>query len=78
MNGYSFLKYPLKEADMFAVGLLEQAATGHASIWVPVIVLGWFLLMTLVGWQVSRHTAAADLSPVDTSPESNPSEFDTH
>jgi hypothetical protein len=65
---------------MFALTLLEEAGSGPVSFWIPVIVLGWFLLMTLVGWQVSRRNAAGnDLQAADSShAESNPSEFDTH
>ncbi len=50
------------------------------SIWVPVLILGWFLLMTLVGWQVSRRYAAENESPPAgvSHSEDNPSEFDLH
>ncbi len=50
-------------------------------MWIPVIVLGWFLLMTLIGWQVSRRYGPVGNPPptVDTShSDNNPSEFDTH
>ena len=66
---------------MFTVKLLEEAGTGAGSIWIPVIVLGWFLLMTVVGWQVSRPNTAVGEAPQDTHAahsEENPSEFDTH
>ena len=66
---------------MFAVNLLEEAGSGAGSVWVPILVLGWFLLMTLVGWQVSRRNAPAGNGPQipDTAhSDSNPSEFDTH
>jgi hypothetical protein len=65
---------------MVSVNLLEEAGMGIASVWIPVIVVGWFLLMTLVGWQVSRREAVGN-SPraVDTAhSEDNPSEFDNH
>lgn len=66
---------------MFAVNLLEEAGSSAGSVWIPVIVLGWFLLMTIVGWQVSHRTATGGNEPqaADTShPKSNPSEFDQH
>jgi hypothetical protein len=43
---------------MFSINFLEEAAAGSTSVWIPFIGLGWFLLMTLVGWQVSRHTVS--------------------
>lgn len=66
---------------MFSVNLLEEAAGGSGSIWIPVLVLGWFLLMTIVGWRVSRRTAPAGNGSqlADTAhSDNNPSEFDTH
>jgi hypothetical protein len=68
------------EADMFSMNLLEEAGTSAGSIWVPILVLGWFLLMTIVGWQVSkRQPAETEPQVVDTSHSgNNPSEFDTH
>jgi hypothetical protein len=59
---------------MFSINFLEAAAAGGMSVWIPVIGLGWFLLMTLVGWQVSRHTVS---QPPAAAPfGNNPSEFD--
>ena len=66
---------------MFTVKLLEEAGTGAGSIWIPVIVLGWFLLMTVVGWQVSRQNTAVGEAPQDAHAahsEENPSEIDPH
>lgn len=66
---------------MFAVAVLEEASAGQGSIWVPVIVLGWFLVMTVVGWQVSRRGAtAANPEPEAHAAhfEDSPSEFDMH
>ena len=66
---------------MFSVYFLEQAADGSGSIWIPILVLGWLLLMTLVGWQVSRGNAPAGSAPQVPDPahsDNNPSEFDTH
>ena len=66
---------------MYAVNFLEEAGSGTTSVWIPVLVLGWFLAMTIVGWQVSRRNAAVGNSPQDTDashPENNPSEFDNH
>ncbi len=66
---------------MYAVSLLEEAGSGTGSIWVPILVLGWFLIMTIIGWQVSRRNPAVGNGPqeADTShSESNPSEFDNH
>lgn len=57
---------------MFALHLVEEAGGEAVSIWIPIVILGWFLLMTLVGWQVSRRNAA------DSHPDPNPSEFDIH
>jgi TRAP-type C4-dicarboxylate transport system permease small subunit len=60
---------------MFSINLLEEAGTSAGSIWIPILVLGWFLVMTIVGWQVSRRNApAAGPSPSG----SNPSELDHH
>ena len=66
---------------MYAVNLLEEAGTGAGSIWIPVVVLGWFLVMTLVGWQVSHRNAAGPASPQDapiSDSDHPPSEFDHH
>ncbi len=66
---------------MLSVNFLEEAAGGSGSIWIPILVLGWFLLMTIVGWRVSRQTAPAGNGPqlADTArSDNNPSEFDTH
>jgi hypothetical protein len=66
---------------MFSINLLEEAGSSSGSIWIPIVVLGWFLLMTIVGWQVSRRdgTTEKNLPAVDTShSESNPSELDHH
>lgn len=76
---YKYFQQSLMEANMFAVNLLEEAGTGAGYVWIPVIVLGWFLLMTIVGWQVSRRNAGNGPQAADTSrSESNPSEFDSH
>jgi hypothetical protein len=69
------------EEQMFSIVLLEEAAAGPGSIWVRVLVLGWFLLMTLVGWQVSRGNAPSgngSQTPEAVHSDDNPSEFDTH
>jgi len=70
------------EANMFVVNLLEEAGSDTISIWIPIVVLGWFLLMTIVGWQVSHRNPAvgngsqeADASHSESSP---PSEIDNH
>ena len=66
---------------MLSVYVIEEAAGGSGSIWVQVLVLGWFLLMTFVGWQVSRRNAHAGSGPELADPshtDNNPSEFDTH
>jgi hypothetical protein len=66
---------------MFSMQLLEEAGSSSGSIWLPILVLGWFLIMTLVGWQVSRRNAAGGNPPPNAHPslpESNPSEFDNH
>lgn len=66
---------------MLSVYFLEEAAGGSGSVWIPILVLGWFLLMTTVGWRVSRRTALAGNGPqlADTAhSDNNPSEFVTH
>ena len=66
---------------MFSINLLEETGAGSGSIWVPILVLGWFLLMTIVGWQVSRGNPPAGNGsqiPDPAHSDSNPSEFDTH
>lgn len=66
---------------MFAEILLEEASGKGTSIWIPVLILGWFLVMTIVGWQVSRRNVAAGAGSQDVHaahPGDNPSEFDTH
>ena len=65
---------------MFSMHLLEETGASSGSIWVPILVLGWFLLMTIVGWQVSRRQPAGTEPPAadTTHSDSNPSEFDTH
>ena len=66
---------------MFSMNLLEETGSSYGSIWIPVIVLGWFVLMTIVGWQVSRRSAEVGNSELVAEPshsESNPSEFDNH
>ncbi len=63
------------------MNLLEATASGGTSIWVPVVVLGWFLLMTFIGWQVSRRYGPVGNPPPTVDPshsESNPSEFDNY
>lgn len=50
---------------MFAVNLLEEAGSGSGSVWIPVVTLGWFLLMTIVGWQISRRNATGDVSRLE-------------
>jgi len=64
---------------MYSVSILEEVAVGSGSIWIPILVLGWFLLMTIVGWQVSRNAPAGNGSQIpDTAdPDNNPSEYDT-
>jgi hypothetical protein len=44
---------------MFAEQLLEGAGASGGSFSVPVLILGWFVVMTLVGWQVSRQSGTA-------------------
>jgi hypothetical protein len=65
---------------MLSMTLLEETGAGPGSIWVPILVLGWFLLMTLVGWQASKRQNAGTESPAadTTHSGSNPSEFDHH
>ena len=63
---------------MFVVNLLEEAGGGGTSIWVPVVILGWFLVMTMVGSLVSRRYPAVTDHPQDTHTGDNPSEFDRH
>ncbi len=66
---------------MLAGIALQEAASSGGSIWFPVLVLGWFVVMTIVGWQVSRRNGTAANNPPAGDPshsESNPSEFDTH
>jgi len=66
---------------MFSMNLLDETGADSGSIWVPILVLGWFLLMTIVGWQVSRGNAPGGSAPQvpDTAhSDNNPSEFDTH
>jgi hypothetical protein len=67
---------------MFAVNLVEEEGSGTGSAWLLVVVLGWFLLMTIVGWQVSRRNPLVGNGPEGTDvshAESNPpSEFDHH
>ena len=65
---------------MFVVNLLEEAGGEGTSVWVPVLVLGWFLVMTVVGSLVSRRNAAGNHLPDTQAGHSgdNPSEFDTH
>jgi hypothetical protein len=60
---------------MFSMNLLEEAGSSSGSIWIPILVLGWFLVMTIVGWQVSRRNAPA-AEPSHSG--GNPSEFDHH
>jgi hypothetical protein len=68
------------EANMFSLNLLEEAGSSSGTIWVPILVLGWFLVMTLVGWQVSRRKVVEiEPQPAGAShSEDNPSEFDSH
>ncbi len=66
---------------MQALRLLEETGSGSGSIWVPLLVLGWFVIMTLVGWQVSHRSPTVTESPQDTHDshsENPPSEFDDH
>lgn len=65
---------------MFSMNLLEETGASAGSIWVPILVLGWFLLMTIVGWQASRRQPAGSEPPAadTTHSDSNPSEFDHH
>jgi hypothetical protein len=65
---------------MFSMHLLEEAGSSTGSPWVPILVLGWFLVMTIVGWQVSRRNAAGNDLPAarTTHSENHPSEFDRH
>ena len=66
---------------MYSVYLLEETGSTSGSIWVPVIVLGWFVIMTLVGWQVSRRNPQVEIQSQDTEHShagDNPSEFDNH
>lgn len=63
------------EANMYAMNLLEEAGAGSGSIWIPIIGLGWFLIMTLVGWSVSRRANAA---PGPQEEHNSPAEHDHH
>lgn len=66
---------------MFSIHLLEESGSSSGSIWIPIVVLGWFLLMTIVGWQVSRRDGTKEKNLPAAEPshsESNPSEFDHH
>ena len=67
---------------MYAVNLLEETAGSAGSTWIPVIVLGWFVLMTIVGWRVSRRNAAGTDAPLDAhaapSEDSRPTEQEHH
>ena len=66
---------------MLAVNFLQETGTGAGSIWIPVVILGWFLAMTLVGWQVSRHDRTVAVPPQDIHASDSdlpPSEFDNN
>jgi purine-cytosine permease-like protein len=66
---------------MYSVNILGEAGASSGSIWIPILVLGWFVIMTVVGWQVSRRNMALGDRPPDVDQshsESNPSEFDNH
>jgi len=66
---------------MLALNLLEESGTGTGSIWIPVVILGWFLVMTFVGWLVSRRNTTAAIPPQNinaSDPDLPPSEFDNH
>ena len=64
---------------MFVVNLLEEAGGEATSIWVPVVILSWFVVMTVVGSLVSRRNPAGENTSQATGHSGeNPSEFDTH
>ena len=43
------------EANMFATILLEEAVPNTELVWILYLLLGFFLLMIVVGWWVSSR-----------------------